>query len=245
MLTVLLLPPGSLIVLALLAALATRRHPRRRAAALVGAIVLLYLMSTPAGAYFLIRGLQENLSSAAPSAAPGAIVVLSAGQQEEPGGPTVDALGLERLRWAAALAERTRLPILASGGPLRTGGEPLSLLMRATLERAFGVPVAWVDTRSRNTAENAIESAAILQRAGIDTVFLVTHAWHMKRARQAFAGNGLRVVAIPVAPVSPANPFDIPDLLPTARGLSISSYAVHEWLGLAWYRLYYGYAWPS
>jgi uncharacterized SAM-binding protein YcdF (DUF218 family) len=216
---------------------------------IAAAIVLLYLMSTPAGAYFLIRRLQEGPSQSAAAVAPGAIVVLSAGQQEEPdlfgGGMTVDALALERLRRAAELAVRTRLPILASGGPLRTGGVPLSLLMRATLEQVFGVPVAWIDTRSRNTAENAVESAAIVQRAGIGTVLLVTHAWHMKRARQAFAANGIRVVAAPVAPISPASPFDVPDLLPTARALATSSYALHEWLGLVWYRVYYGYPWPS
>jgi uncharacterized SAM-binding protein YcdF (DUF218 family) len=116
--------------------------------------------------------------------------------------------------------------------------------MRTVLEREFHVRVNWIEVRSRNTAENAIESAAILRQAGIDTVYLVTHAWHMPRARQAFEANGIRVVPAPVAPVSAASPFDLSDILPIAKGLATSSYALHEWMGMVWYSLRYGYAWP-
>jgi uncharacterized SAM-binding protein YcdF (DUF218 family) len=246
LIVVLLLPPGSLIVLALVGWAIRRWHVRAGSALIVASVVLLYLMSTPAGAYFLIRGLQRAPIEAPTGDSPGAIVVLSAGEApDERGGMTVDGLSLERLRRAAELARRTHLPILAAGGVLRSGGAPLALLMQTVLERDFRVPVAWLDLRSENTAESAVESAAILRGVGIDKVFLVTHAWHMPRARQAFVADGIRVVAAPVAPVAPGDPLNLPDLLPRARALWISSFAVHEWLGILWYRLHYGYPWPT
>jgi len=51
--------------------------------------------------------------------------------------------------------------------------------MMETIEAEFGVPIRWVESESRNTFENARYSAQILQGAGIQRAFLVSHAWHM------------------------------------------------------------------
>ena len=55
--------------------------------------------------------------------------------------------------------------------------------MKQVLEREFQVPVTWVEETSRNTLENARGSFQVLGAAGIRRVYLVTHAWHMPRAR--------------------------------------------------------------
>ncbi len=74
--------------------------------------------------------------------------------------------------------------------------------MAAALREVFGVPVRWLEGESRNTAENAHFSAAMLAGAGIERVALVSQAWHLPRASAEFERAGLEVVAAP--PSSPA-----------------------------------------
>src|SRR5262249_58500733 len=98
-----------------------------------------------------------------------AIVVLSAdGDRLAPeyGGPTVGALGLQRLRYGAALYRATGKPVLVTGGIPSRGSPPHAVTMKEVLERDFSVPVRWVEPESKNTYENAKLSAELLHRDG-------------------------------------------------------------------------------
>jgi uncharacterized SAM-binding protein YcdF (DUF218 family) len=76
----------------------------------------------------------------------------------------------------------------------------------------------------------------MLRRDNIARVLLVTSAFHIPRARAAFAAQGLAVVAAPTGFHGP--PFqDVGSLLPSATGLRDSSLACHEYLGRVWYAL--------
>jgi len=175
---------------------------------------------------------------------PTALVILSAGRRAyapEFGGETVDELALERIRYGAVLARETHLPVLVSGGLGNDEDPPLAKLMADVLEREFGVPVKWQESLSSNTAENAIYSSRLLKRAGIERVVLVTHAWHIKRARAAFAANGMAVIPAPTAFYGRVREDGITGLLPSMRALRMSGYAIHETLGGEWYSLRYGY----
>ena len=108
--------------------------------------------------------------------------------------------------------------------------------MRDALDRDFGVEVKWTEPLSRNTLENAGLSAGILRGAGVGAVYLVTHAWHMPRARGAFEQAGLAVVPAPTAFTTRRKP-GVLAWVPDARALRDSSAALHEMLGRAWYRL--------
>jgi uncharacterized SAM-binding protein YcdF (DUF218 family) len=89
-----------------------------------------------------------------------------------------------------------------------------------------------------DTAGNAALSAAILKAAGIRRIFVVTHAFHMPRARLLFERAGLEVIPAPTAFFSHPNGDWLPgDFLPQPKALQISYYALHEWLGLAWIAL--------
>jgi uncharacterized SAM-binding protein YcdF (DUF218 family) len=109
--------------------------------------------------------------------------------------------------------------------------------MRIALERDFAVPVRWLEGRSRNTLENAIESARMLRGEGIATVMLVTHATHMPRAVRAFAAAGLRTVPAPAGGIGRIGGLSATDLLPGAASLQRSTAALHELAGLAWYEI--------
>jgi uncharacterized SAM-binding protein YcdF (DUF218 family) len=101
--------------------------------------------------------------------------------------------------------------------------------------------VKWIEDRSRTTLENAQLSHRILSAAGVRTVYLVTHAWHMPRARLAFESEGF--VVIPAA-TGYATRFRLTllDFLPDARALRDSSTFCREVIGIGWYRLQFAIA---
>jgi uncharacterized SAM-binding protein YcdF (DUF218 family) len=106
-----------------------------------------------------------------------AIVILGGGtyfDAPEYDGDTVGMATLERLRYGARLARTSRLPLLVSGGA-PSGGRPEGELMREVLEGEFGVKVRWVEGASRDTAENAALSAAMLKAAGVSRIALVSN----------------------------------------------------------------------
>lgn len=237
------LPPASLALFALVALLLWSRGGRVAAVLL---LVPLVLLSFPAVSLPLLALLDpEDLSAestppegAKPEGAkPGAIVILSADVDRTavPGVTDLGALTLERERAGAALQRRTGLPVLVTGG-LVTAPPPVGALMAASMKADFGVPVRWAEVRSGTTWENAAFSVPILRQAGITKVYLVTHAWHMRRALLAFRKAGMPAVAVAVR----RDPWPlgvVTELLPRASSWERSFDALHEWIGLLYYEL--------
>ena len=248
----LLLPPASLLLIALFAAvlrwLWPRWRPRLLGVILCLALSLLTALSLPVVAGALARRLEARFP-ALPKTGPvpgeaQAIVVLGSGLYYQPPEYVADSptgTVLERLRYAALLAERTGLPLLVTGGSVFARGEAEGQIMRRVLEAEWRVPVRWVESESRNTAENAEHSAELLKAEGIKRVLLVTHALHIPRAMACFEHAGLTPIAAPTRFVSAgqASP-SVLDFIPSASALGLSSQALHEYLGLFWYRLRYG-----
>ena len=75
------------------------------------------------------------------------------------------------------LFEKTRRLILALMDAASL--DDLVMAVEDSLRQDFQVPATWVETASRDTWENATDSAAILRPLGIHSVYVVTHAWHM------------------------------------------------------------------
>jgi uncharacterized SAM-binding protein YcdF (DUF218 family) len=165
-------------------------------------------------------------------------VVLGGGlgrESPEYGTDTVNPPTLERLRYAAWLHRRTGLPILVSGGrPLDTRLSEADT-MRDALTADFNAPPRWVEGDSLNTRENAVRAQALLADGSIRRIYLVTHAWHMPRARRAFEEVGLEVIAAPTgyASITPSPMAWVP----SGQALRNTHLAMREWLGQAWYRL--------
>ena len=226
-----LLPPASLAVLALLLVRAGRGG--RAAAAFAMAIVI--ALGLPAVSAALLNSLTPA-PDAASGPAPAAIVILSADAIRTTG-PTEVAPGpltLDRTRAGAALARRTGLPILVSGGAVSHTNATLATMMAESLHDDFGVQSQWQEARSRDTWENAAFSAGLLQKAGIRRVYLVTHDWHMRRSLLAFRHFGLDPVPVSVRPAG-SPPFTWQSLLISPVAWVNSFIALHEWVGLAYY----------
>jgi uncharacterized SAM-binding protein YcdF (DUF218 family) len=240
----LLLPPLNLVLLCAAGLLLTRKWPRTGFTLSVLSLLLLMVFSTKAGARLLIAPLeQQSPVLDSPREAQGqAIVVLGGGRTSnalEYGGKDVPSyMALVRLRYAATLYRETGLPILVTGGVPETADESEAALMARSLREDFSVPVKWREEESRNTAENALFSARMLKQAGATRILLVTDAIHMPRSREIFAATGLDVVAAPTALLASGDRH-LSDFIPGGEGLRRSHYALHEWVGIAWYRLRY------
>ncbi len=169
-----------------------------------------------------------------------AIVILGGGQRRhapEFGGPTLNCLSLERVRYGARLARRSGLPILVTGGA-PTGEVPEAALMADALDQDFGLRARWQETASRDTRENARFSAVQLQAAGVRSIALVTHAAHMPRAVGEFEAAGFQVIPAPTAWLGgPDLAESVLDVLPSAQSAYAGWFAVHEWLGRLAYAL--------
>ncbi len=240
---IIVMPPTNLLLLIALGYLLRRRWPRTgRTLSWTGSAALLAI-STTAGSMLLVTPLENLTTPLADARASGAqaIVVLSAGSvdgaPEYAGRDVPDAVTLVRLQYGAYLQHQTGLPVLTSGG---IGGSPpstesLAAMMARSLRDDFRTPVTWVEETSKDTDQNAINSARMLKAAGVKRVLLVTHAMHMPRSREAFARQGIEVVEAPTMFYSRArwSPYM---LAPSAAGMYRSFYAMHEWVGLAWYR---------
>jgi len=144
-------------------------------------------------------------------------------------------LMLERLRYAARLHRASGLPIFVSGGLVRGRDEQVADVMEQVLKDDFGIDVAGKELESSTTFENAVFSAKLLEHHGIRKVALVTHAWHMTRAIISFRAAGLDIVPAPTGFTEPIG-FVPWQLLPSMHALSRTYYAMHEWLGIGWYR---------
>src|SRR3954447_2620470 len=201
----------------------------------------LYATAMPVVASYLLQQVETGIPDSADLTTAQAIVVLGAGIHFGDGAAAPDTLGpqsLERVVYAAEAYRRLHLPVAVSGGRVLGSQTPEAALMRAALERDFAVPVAWSDDRSRTTYENAVYTAQLLNAERITSVVIVTHAWHMPRTLWAFERVGLKPLSGP-APRSFVRLRRIDDFLPSIAALHDSSFALHEMIGGAYYRLRY------
>ncbi len=240
----LLLPPANLFALALVGLLFYRRRPRFARALIAFSLVGLYVLSTPLAGGWLLRSVEDAppLTDDRLADDAGAIVVLSAGSQAhapEYGGETVGSATLERLRYAVRLQRLTGLPLLVTGGALHPNHKPLGTMMAETLAASFGTAPRWIEPEAINTYANATSSAAILHPEMIRKVFLVTHAWPLRRATAAFEAVGFEVVPAPINAATLPAAFSFAYLAPSAGALNASAIAFYEWIGLIWYRVAY------
>ena len=170
-----------------------------------------------------------------------AMVVLGGGLREyvpEFSTPAAGDSSVRRLLYAHHLLQQVKLPVLISGGHPRDTRVTVASRMGELLQQLGDNP-RWLEEASRTTWENAVDSAAWLKRNDIQTVVLVTDAWHMRRSVQSFVAQGLNVVAAPTGYRS-TTPDGVLAWLPEAKSFHESVTAIHEWLGLLMYHFSYG-----
>jgi len=181
-----------------------------------------WLVTTEAGARLLLAALEVQSSPVDPArvrAGAQAIVVLT-------GQPS-------RIHPAARLSLATGVPLALVGrGGGERGFEVESEEMEDTLLRRYGIGPRWVETESLDTRENAAFAWCLLSSFGVRKVALVTHAYHMPRARRLFAAAGFEVIAAPVPNgLLPRRALTWASFVPGRAGFSAARGPLREWAG--------------
>jgi uncharacterized SAM-binding protein YcdF (DUF218 family) len=240
-----LMPPMIFIVSSLLGLVASWRWRRTGLAVSAISILFLYACSTPlVSSSLLALAAAQPMPRAGTPPEPQAIVLVTAdarwanspAERDEPG-----PLTLERIVETARLYRSLGSPVLVSGGIDRRSGRSLAAIAGAMLEQDFQVPVRWREERSTNTLENAAFSAPILMRDGVSKALVVAQDWDMPRIVWSFDRIGIVAIPAPAGvPSSGIDRIELEDFLPGYRGFQDSFYALHELLGLQYYRWRYG-----
>jgi uncharacterized SAM-binding protein YcdF (DUF218 family) len=126
--------------------------------------------------------------------------------------------------------------IISSGGPSPGFDiEPGAITMRDGLVK-LGIPSDRIllESTSRNTRDEAVLVAPMIQRLHPDCVVLVTTDIHMRRALASFRAGG--VDGVPAITEDPLNnqPL-VRSFVPTTDGLRFTSDVAHEYVGLMAY----------
>ena len=206
------------------------------------AVILLWLASTPSLAGLLTRILEEqNLPVPIGTIAPKDVAIILGGglAQKAHMGRTGDRVLQAALLWHAGKVHT----IIVSGGNLPWSPRSSSTesgFAKEILVESYGVPPdsIIVESGSRNTHENAINTAAIWRERHFHSGLLVTSAAHMPRALASFRKGGLDVASWP-ADFRGHYPLvnSVFDFLPDAGALEQTTTVIKEWVGLAVYRL--------
>ena len=160
------------------------------------------------------------------------IVVLTGYAADDPDMPLTG-----RLHWASAYRVMMALQLKHDGcgncDVIVSGGAVTAKVMGESLI-ALGLPKERLilETDSLTTADSATNLQALLQ----EPFFLVTSAGHLRRSLAVLRKQGLQPVPVPTDYQVPRDWRDA-DEHPSPQSLMTSDLAVHEYIGLLWYRL--------
>lgn len=242
--TAFILPPGIFILIIVWVSLAmvySRRWKLGAMNLIVG--LMLWTLSTAPVADLLMLGLESELSI--PANPSGDVIVLLGGALIEGvpdlTGPSAPSpLMMSRIVTTVRLYQRLRLPIIVTGGRVYDDADSAVAAIAKRFMIDLGVPenLILVEDRARDTAQNARFTVAICHQQGFTKPILLTDGHHLKRARMAFDAAGMRVTPFPACFLGSRNvSYTWRHLLPRAVSLSTSTRALHEYLGIFYYRM--------
>lgn len=184
------LPPASAFVAILFACIAWRAlrpvaEPRRVAVLAAAAVVAVALPATQ----MLAFGTTDYRRRA------DAIVVLGARTYDD--GRASWSLE-DRVLTACELWREGRAPLLVmSGGPGDGDVHETDAMRRLALEDGVPDDAIRIDRDGVSTRATAANAAAILRAEGLSSALIVSHAYHLPRAKVAFERRGIRAFTVP------------------------------------------------
>jgi uncharacterized SAM-binding protein YcdF (DUF218 family) len=243
LLTLLIYPLTLCLMLVPIGLLIRRRWPRLAGVCWVSGLGWLLLWSLPVPSYLLSASLEQRNAPVAPTDLPvvEAIVVLGGGVQEDRYGVNLKDPA-DRVWFGAKLfhAGRAPLVILTGGNSEELGSLWPEAPAMAAFIKDLGVPQDSIllESASRTTRENAVNTQRLLNERGIKRILLVTSAQHMPRALATFRKLGIDVTPAPTDfDASPPTGSLLLRWLPSTEELGRSSRALKEVIGLWVYRL--------
>lgn len=235
--------PVPLLFFALLAILVFY-HRRQARAALLGVVIVFYGLSIPITAVSLMLWLQGPYRATSRLQQPYDTVVVLSGmlhlQRSQADRLEFNDAADRILAGIALVKQGKAATLLLSGG---SGDLYHQEISEATLLHDFAIELGLqpqqilLDPTSRNTYENAVNSAELIRIYHFRHVLLVTSAAHMRRALAAFHKQGIFPEPYPVdvrIGDLELTPFSF---VPSALSLNRTTEVIREVIGLVVYRL--------
>jgi uncharacterized SAM-binding protein YcdF (DUF218 family) len=155
--------------------------------------------------------------------------------------PMLNASSLQRCLKAIDLYRAgPRCPVLITGGKpnrRRPGPSPAEAMRDVLLRLGMHESDITVEKDSRSTYENAVKSAKILRDRNIESITLITDAIHMERGARCFRAQGIQVTPAGCYHHVTQLRWGLAYFLPSAEAAFMNQEALHEWIGLLWYKL--------
>ena len=237
------LPPG--IFIGVLLVVGFWRLYRRRwhsAAWALGLGIMMWLTAVVPVAHLLAHSLEKRYP--VPEKVQGDVIILLGGGIND---RVTDMTGvgtpsdgvLARIVTAVRLQKRLDLPVIISGGQVyQTISAEAPIVRRFLIDLGVDSRQIMIEPRSRDTFENAGYTKAICRRQGFNKPILITSALHLPRAVMLFEHVGLKVIPFPAGFKTRSNPqYGWQDFRPSADSMGLLGGAMHEYLGIFYYKL--------
>jgi uncharacterized SAM-binding protein YcdF (DUF218 family) len=179
-----------------------------------------------------IAGFQDNQIKKLPTVVLGGGIHYNVnGNQSE-----LSSISRDRLLKGVLIARENQMPLIYTGG-VGVGYENIS---EADIAKEFVNNFANIEfiqeKEAQTTYENGLEIKKWLKENQYEQIYLVTSAIHMRRSVAVF--DRLDIDYIPViSNYSYSHNLSWLDYLPSRGCLRANMQAVHEWVGLVWYRI--------
>jgi uncharacterized SAM-binding protein YcdF (DUF218 family) len=231
----LLAAPLTWAILLLVLSVVLRGRPRASVGSGLLALALLVVFSSEKVANGLQRALEAGARTTMRDAITYDALVLLGGLGDDPASRATGELQLNEggdrlVRTYDLLRAGKARHVVVSAGLLRPeAGRRTEAELVAEKLASWGIPAdrILVESRARNTRENAEEVARIVKERGFETVLVVTSAGHLPRAMGSFRAAGLTPDAFPVDRRAGQGGH----WLPRAHALDQSTDALREFTG--------------
>lgn len=206
----------------------------------------LWLAATPIVSLMLINSLEDQYPVASIDSLPRAEVAIVLGGVSVPSqkaNPYPDLkAGADRILHAARLLKAGKVDriLVSSGRSVSRLDARSEAEVIAGFLVEFGVDDAYIllESKARNTRENAVNSLARMQESGYSSALLVTSALHMPRAAAVFRKAGVTFTPVSIDSLgSSIEGRTIFAFLPNSKALDFSTQSIKEWIGLVVYWL--------
>jgi len=205
-------------------------------------LIIMVVTFTGIGVHFLviplenyateISGFSENQIKKVP------IIVLGGGIHYNVNGnqSELSSISRDRLLKGVLIARENDMPLIYTGG-VGVGYEKTS---EADIAKKFVNNFNNIEfiqeKEAQTTYENGLEIKKWLKENQYDQIYLVTSAIHMRRSLGVFDNLNIDYIQV-VSNYSYSHNLSWLDYLPSRGCLRANMQAVHEWIGLLWYKI--------
>lgn len=232
------LPPGCLILIILVYSIFLFKRRKKEAIFLMSLSFILYITSCNFLAKYIICKIEKNICDN--SVIFGDVIVVLGGDVSLVKDKLLDiylpgVYSLERVFAAYRLHKKTKLPIILSGGSVFGSSSFADISKIFLIGLGINEKYIFVDSTSRDTYENVINSIKIMKANGFNKPIVVSDSLHILRAIKIFKRKNIEASYYPSSYM--CSSFSLMDFLP--GDMHYTRTLLYEVVGNIWYLLLY------